>query len=149
MENFYTYINNSDNNIHFIFLLENLGCVQKEIIDCCLLFSFKKQSINTLNKIEINNSYITTLSTIILDSNNINIKSLRNILYDLLIYQLDVYEIFYGILNEINNHNIIDDNNMIKLLNETKNILKLFNNNYRSIYHLENFIMTLIKYTTN
>ena len=149
MENFYTYINNSDNNIHFIFLLENIGCVQKEIIDCCFLFYLKKMPKSFYNNKEIQNNYVNTLTNIIIDHKNINIKSLRITLYDLLIYQVDIYDIFFRILNEINNHNIIDDNNMIKLLNETKNILKLFNNNYRSIYHLENFIMTLIKYTTN
>ena len=33
---------------------------------------------------------------------------------------------------------------MFKLLNEINNILKLFNNNYRSIYHLENIVLSII-----
>jgi mRNA-degrading endonuclease RelE of RelBE toxin-antitoxin system len=62
----------------------------------------------------------------------------------MLIYQEDVYNVMFELLKEVNNHILIEPQKMIKLLNETKNILKLFNNNYRSIYHLENFIVTII-----
>lgn len=140
MENFYTYINDGSSNLHFIFLVDNIACIPNEIVECSTIYPVKRISKTTTN--EISNSYNDEIIRYIL-TKNIDVKSLRNTLYDLLIYQIDVYNLFFIILKEINNHDLMTDQKMIKLLNEQKKMLKLFNNNYRSIYHLENFVITI------
>lgn len=145
MENFYTYINNELPHVHFILLTDNIGCIPEEIVNASLCYPIKRGSIITQKDVKIKTQFIGKIVEFILDSETFNIKSLRNILYEMLIYQEDVYNVIFELIKEVNNHVLIEPQKMIKLLNETKNILKLFNNNYRSIYHLENFIVTIIK----
>ena len=144
MENFYTYMNGLHDNLHFIFLTDNIGCLPIEIINSSLVIPLKRYS--TCNTFEISHSFVEKITEIILNKEVNNIKNMRSLLYDLLIYQTDIYDIFYEVLKNVNNHILIEPQKMIKLLNEIKNILKLFNNNYRSIYHLENFIMTILEF---
>jgi hypothetical protein len=144
MENFYTYINNDSPNIKFILLTDNISCIPEEVVNASLCYPIKRGSIITQKDVKIKTQFVEKIVEFILDSETFNIKSLRNILYELLIYQEDVYIFMFELLKEVNNHVLIEPQKMIKLLNETKKILKLFNNNYRSIYHLENFIITII-----
>ena len=143
LENFYTYMNGENSNIHFIHLTDNIGCIPIEIINCSLVMPLKRYS--TINNIEITHNFVEKITNLIIDKQPQSIKNMRTLLYDLLIYQTDIYEIFFQVLQSINNHIFISPEKMIKLLNEVKKILKLFNNNYRSIYHLENFIVTILE----
>ncbi len=143
MENFYTYMNDDEKNIRFVILSDNIGCIPNEIVNCCLVMPIKKYS-NEKN-IQIKHKFIEKITDLILNKDSISIQNMRILLYDLLIYQTDIYEIFYEVLADVNNHILIEPEKMIKLLNEIKKILKLFNNNYRSIYHLENFIITILE----
>jgi hypothetical protein len=143
MENFYTYMNGENDNIHFVILTDNIGCLPIEIVNCSLVMPLKRYS--TVNNIEITHKFVEKITELVIHKQSNSIKDMRSLLYDLLIYQTDIYEIFYQVLKNINNHILITPEKMIKLLNEVKKILKLFNNNYRSIYHLENFIMTILE----
>lgn len=143
MENFYTYMNGQNDNIHFVILTNNIGCLPIEIVNCSLVMPLKRYS--TINNIEITHKFVEKITDLVIHKETSSIKNMRTLLYDLLIYQTDIYEIFYQVLKNINNHILITPEKMIKLLNEVKKILKLFNNNYRSIYHLENFIMTILE----
>lgn len=107
--------------------------------------------------IDINNIEIITepyikncnkiIDIILDDSNDINYSVLRNNLYELLIYNLNIHDcIFYIIKTLIITKKIKN----IESINESllENIFiffKYYNNNYRPIYHLENFILYLIK----
>ena len=74
-------------------------------------------------------------------------SKIRIILYDILIYNLNIYDcIFYILKTLINNNKIINNElNNESLLYNTFIFLKYYNNNYRPIYHLENYILYLIK----
>lgn len=73
------------------------------------------------------------------------LKELRNHIYDLLVYNIDIAEtichiLFYCIENELfENQSLITDT-----VNQTFTFLKYFNNNYRSIYHIESIIIFII-----
>ena len=102
---------------------------------------------NDNNLFRIYKSICDKIIFIILNSDikNIDYYELRNILYDLLIYNLYIPECIYYIIEQIiyKNPNI----NKYFLENIFKEItifFKLFNNNYRPIYHLERFILVLI-----
>lgn len=143
LDNFYTYMNIKEDNIRYIFLINNISCIPKEIIDTSIIISNKKPSKKYLTTLNITNNHVKTLTEYIVDYKKYNIKHIRNLLYDLLIYQIDIHNFFYDLLEEIEKTHKNDEKN-IKLLNEINKIFKLFNNNYRSIYHLENLVITII-----
>ena len=92
--------------------------------------------------------------TFIIDYKSIDFMELRNILYDLLILNLNIPDCMYYILSKlIENNDIhiksnseINKEKMNNLLNNTYIFFKYFNNNYRPIYHLENYILYLVKH---
>lgn len=74
----------------------------------------------------------------------IEFLTFRDILYDILIYELDINECIWYILTELIQGNLISDNNMSDILLKTNIFLQYYNNNYRPIYHLENYMYNLI-----
>jgi hypothetical protein len=72
------------------------------------------------------------------------ISELRNSLYEMLVYNLDISEcLTYIIFNLIQQSNISSDN-INQLLINVYTFLKYYNNNYRPIYHLELIIVDII-----
>lgn len=72
----------------------------------------------------------------------LKITELRNHLYDMLIYNLDVFECIWYILKHLVDHQLFKTKEDISLvIRQTFIFLKYYNNNYRSIYHLESIIL--------
>ena len=113
-------------------------------------------NINTLKYINLTDENINFLNlkqkicdslVNIIIKNNTDYNYIRNLIYDLLIYNLNIGECIYYIINnvllnkkEFTNSNIITD-----IMTKTCIFLKYYNNNYRPIYHLESYILYLIK----
>ena len=81
--------------------------------------------------------------------NNIEIVHLRNALYDILIYNLDLCECIWTLVQ----HSILllkinNDTNIVQktsnILGKTAQFFKLYNKNYRPIYHLEFIFFNLV-----
>ena len=70
----------------------------------------------------------------------IDFLAMRESIYALLIYNLDIYECMYSILSKLIVKGKLKDQHFEKILFKTYKFLKLYNNNYRPIYHLESFI---------
>tara|TARA_Y100000389_G_scaffold110595_1_gene107697 strand:- start:2888 stop:3931 length:1044 start_codon:yes stop_codon:yes gene_type:complete len=117
-------------------------------------------SVNLLKYIQLNTSNeniinlkISMCNKIIdmIFSNNINYNNIRNILYDILIYNLNIYDCIYYIVNCVILKKIkssgekIDKNFINKIFIRICILFKYYNNNYRPIYHLEAFILYLVK----
>ena len=117
-------------------------------------------SINLLKYVELNNSNenLINLKTSICNkiinmifSSNINYNNIRNILYDILIYNLNIYDCTYYIVNNVILKKIkssgekMDQDFINKIFVRICILFKYYNNNYRPIYHLEAFILYLIK----
>tara|TARA_B100001173_G_scaffold298100_1_gene295354 strand:- start:911 stop:1948 length:1038 start_codon:yes stop_codon:yes gene_type:complete len=117
-------------------------------------------SINLLKYVDIDNSNENILNiklsicdkiVSIIFSKNINYNYIRNVLYDILIYNLNIYDCTYYIIREVIKKKIniskndISDNFINIILVRTCILFKYYNNNYRPIYHLEAFILYLIK----
>lgn len=82
---------------------------------------------------------------LILAPEKIKIAELRNHLYDLLIYNVDVPECICFIFFELVERNAISKESRISdTLRQIFIFFKYFNNNYRSIYHLESIVFFLI-----
>ena len=68
---------------------------------------------------------------------------MRENLYDVFIYNLNPYECVWIILNKLIFLKKIKSDQMTDILIKTHVFLQYYNNNYRPIYHFENFIMFL------
>ena len=89
-----------------------------------------------------------TLCNNILDNlknpDNLKFLAFRDVLYDILIYNYDIGECMWYILNDLINCGLLKVDNLSDILIETYTSLQYFNNNYRPIYHLENYMYNII-----
>lgn len=175
MEIFYGYLNNSTNNINlkFFFIVENLSVIPEQILNISLILPVKRPSATNYKKIantkkglaksetkEIKNikefisdnviqnhnkHIVSKIINTIMHYESLDIKVLRNNIYDIFTYNLCVKtcikDIIFGVLKvfELSNQQIKN------IFLETNKFYTLFNNNYRPIYHIENLILSLIK----
>ena len=77
-------------------------------------------------------------------SNPLIFTSFRDSLYDILIYNLDVIECVWYILSHFIESGQIEKGDISDILQKTYSFLKYYNNNYRPIYHLENYLFSLV-----
>jgi hypothetical protein len=68
----------------------------------------------------------------------------RDIIYDILIYNLDFTECFWYILNHFIKNGELTAKKTTNVLKKTHLFLKYYNNNYRPIYHLESIFFYII-----
>ena len=76
--------------------------------------------------------------------NDLAFLSFRDMLYDILIYNYDLGECIWYILNNLIKTNYLKMDDVSDILINTYASLQYFNNNYRPIYHLENYMYNLI-----
>jgi hypothetical protein len=69
----------------------------------------------------------------------------RDMLYDILIYNLNVTECIWYILSFIIEEKKIPNEKLGEVLNKTYSFLRYYNNNYRPIYHLELYLLYIMK----
>lgn len=84
--------------------------------------------------------------------NKINLVEFRNVIYELLVYNVNIPECMYYIMSESIQKYHLDESSISDMLKYSYTFLKYFNNNYRSIYHLESmifFIMNKMHFNTN
>ena len=113
-------------------------------------------NLNTLNYINLNNENKTilnkhkTLCDLIINkllAKTINIIELRTLLYDILILHLNIYDCCFYILKQLIKNKKIILNKIVsqQLSLKTLSFFKEYNNNYRPIFHLESYILYLLK----
>ena len=95
--------------------------------------------------VDVFNIISDTILENILHPQTLKITELRNNLYDLLIYNIDVTEcIWYLFTTLIHQDWFTKKEYITNITNEIFAFLKYYNNNYRSIYHLESIILSII-----
>lgn len=107
------------------------------------IFSYLDIS-NNLKYIENHKSICDTYIELI-TSTNYNIKNIRTLLYDILIYHLNCHECFYYIIKTLIQKELILTTKISDLIYNSLIFLKNYNNNYRPIFHLESFTLYLIE----
>ena len=132
------YIFMRDPNIKFILCTQNMSCLPDTIKQNCKIVSLKDKSKKKI--------FIPLCEPIIemIVSNNIDYFLLRELLYNLLTYNINIHESFYFILNSLLNMNYMSTYDIERVMPDLFDIIKKYNNNYRSIYHLERFVIFLI-----
>jgi DNA polymerase III delta prime subunit len=120
----------------------------------------KNYNINKINNIKdikrYDNSLFTNHNTImqhshksicdqileqIINYDEIKFLQLRENLYDICIFDLNIYNCINYIIKELINKNLLSSEKLNKVLLNQYNFMRLYNNNYRPIYHLEKYIL--------
>jgi len=173
LEIFYSYMqkNLSSINLFFIIITKEISFFPENIINCCktipigrpnktsYIKSLKKKitnPISTINNIKYvyseSNNNLAISHKIICDKvisqiiaiDTINLVKFRDLLYDLLIYNLDLTNCIWYIINDLIMKKKINTNKQLsKILIKLYTFLRYYNNNYRPIYHIENFFLSV------
>jgi hypothetical protein len=80
----------------------------------------------------------------ILNKNSLSFTTFRDVLYDILTYNLDVTECLYNILETLIKNKHLKSTDISDILRRSFSFLKYYNNNYRPIYHLESIMFYII-----
>jgi len=157
----------------FLLLTEQLSFIPENIRNCCQILKIPRPTRTAYNrcfKTTLNKDMpldkITNIKNIhsqlnqlmlphelicmklvedILKPNHINFLALRDKLYDLFIYHLDVTECIWFIIDNLIEHEHLKSAVITNLMVKLVSFLQFYNNNYRPIYHLESMIMFLIQ----
>jgi hypothetical protein len=174
----YMQLNNSISiDLKFILITEELSFIPDNILNCCEIINISrptkiaytkclknklpnKLKLENITNIKILHSYNEDLMLqykIICNkiiNNMININELqflkfRDILYDIFIYNLDITDCIWYILSSLVEQNKIKSIHLSNLLIKTYCFFQYYNNNYRPIYHLENYLFYLTQLVHN
>ena len=157
--------------IIYILITENISFIPRNILNRCQLIPFKRPtksaysrvtSKSLMNDINIKNVVnIKDVKSKVRELHNMNkivcdkilylIKNyqeiqflhLRDLLYDIFIYNLNIHTCLYYIVNNLVTESYLNEDTIEKIFIKLFKFLKLYNNNYRPIYHLESFIFYL------
>jgi hypothetical protein len=158
--------------LKFILLTEEISFIPDNILNSCQIIPIARPSKCQYNKIlknklnnEINIHEITNIKNLhssithlmkpyalicdkiienMIKVNELKFGTFRDMLYDIFIYNLDIAECIWYILNTLVSQKKIKDTDLSDILIRTFTFLQYYNNNYRPIYHLENYVFYLI-----
>ena len=175
LENFYSYMQKNHSlcvNLKYILITEELSFIPESILNCCQIINVprptktnymkcikkfpskvKLENITNIKNLHAYNSelmlqYKMICNKIIHNLKNIediNYLKFRDILYDMFIYNLDISQCIWYIISTLINENKIRKEHLSSILIKTYCFFQYYNNNYRPIYHMENYLLSLAK----
>lgn len=159
-------------NIKFILLTEEISFIPDNILNCCEVINLSRPTKLAYSKCsktkiaaDLKVENITNIKNLHIDINDLmhphkiicdkilkdmitidGLKFLkfRDYLYDIFIYNLDISDCIWYILETLIRQKHIKRKDMSSILLKTYSFLKYYNNNYRPIYHLESYLFYLI-----
>jgi hypothetical protein len=159
--------NSSSLNIKFILLTEQISFIPDSILNCCQVIhvprptktgyakcmGVKKLTMETVNITNIKGLHANITELMqphkiicdkilqeIMNVDNLTFLNFRDLMYDVFIYNLDIFECVWYIITFLTNKQIMHKKNVSNFLLKTFHFLKHYNNNYRPIYHLESYL---------
>ena len=173
LETFYSYIQNTDGGVtvRYIFLTESVSFIPDSIISSCRVVPVPRPSkatygrclgVNTrqIDTSQIHNikdlkdkisyadpahSYSGRIADSILDYRNIRMYEMREMLYNLLIFDIGSVEALWGAVSLLISAGHIQRVPLRHVLISCFDFLQHYNNNYRPIYHLESFVYSIVR----
>lgn len=142
MDIFHVFLRN--HNIKYIICTQNINYLPKILKNKCVLIVNKLNKNNNLKNIE-HSKRIEPIIQLIYNQ-NIDYTLIREYLYELLTYNVNIHNVFSTIILELYKLNYFS--NVLQAIEKLSIIIKKYNNNYRSIYHLECFVIFLIQLKT-
>jgi hypothetical protein len=143
------YISDFKNNKKSPILNKKISDVLNEIDISGIINTKEIRSFQLINSTEeipkdVFNIICDNIIQEILNPNKISFTALRDTLYDILTYNLDMTECLWYILRFFIESNYLQKNDVSEILKRTYTFLKYYNNNYRPIYHLESIMFYII-----
>ena len=158
-------------DLKFILITEEISFIPDNILNCCEIINIsrptksayvkciknklpnklKLENITNIKILHLYNEDLMLQHKIICNkiiNNMININELqflkfRDILYDIFIYNLDITDCIWYILSTLVEEKKIKKEQLSQIMIKTYCFFQYYNNNYRPIYHLENFLFYL------
>lgn len=173
LENFYSYMqqnNASSIDLKFIIISEQISFIPDNILNCCEIINISRPTktsyekcvnkkiytpLNQISNIKNVNSNVNQLLmqpyklicnkiiNVIIDVESFKFLKIRDLLYDMFIYNLDISECIWYILDILVSNKKIKQDKISDILIKTYTFFQYYNNNYRPIYHIENYILYL------
>ena len=170
---------NTSNSIDlkFIIITEEISFIPDNILNCCEIINIsrptktayvkcvktklpaklKPENITNIKILHIYNEDLMLQYKIICNKiinnlihiNDLQFLKFRDILYDIFIYNLDISDCIWYILSSLVEQKFIKRENLSKILFKTYIFFQYYNNNYRPIYHVENYFLYLAKLIHN
>jgi hypothetical protein len=166
-------------DLKFIIITEEISFIPDNIINCCQIINIprptknnylksvkklpKKVQLETITnikntkKLQFYNEELMVQYKIICNKiikNLLNIEEIqylkfRDLLYDMFIYNLDISDCIWYIISFLVNENKIQKEHISSILIKTYCFFQYYNNNYRPIYHIENYFLNIAKLIHN
>jgi len=163
--------NSASVDLKFILISEHISFIPDNILNCCEIINVSRPTKNAYvkciknklsNSVKLEN--ITNIKNInssidllmvphkvicdkiidtIVNVNEIKFLKFRDLLYDIFIYNWDITECIWYIMTELIQRNKIKSEHISDILIKTYNFFQYYNNNYRPIYHLKNYLFYL------
>jgi len=174
LDNFYSYMQQNyyiPIDLKYILITEELSFIPDNILNCCEIINIPRPTKSLYNKClitKIPKNYkledITNIKSIktsitqikpykficdkilnvILNIDDIKFLKFRDLIYDILIYNLDITDCIWYILSSLIIKNVFDKEQISKIMIKTYIFFQYYNNNYRPIYHLENYLFNIV-----
>ena len=169
--------NDTSIDLKFIIITEEISFIPDNIINCCEIINInrptktsyvkcvktklpaklKPENITNIKILHIYNEDLMLQYKIIcnkilknlLNINELQFLKFRDILYDIFIYNLDISDCIWYILSSLVEQKKIKKEHLSNILIRTYSFFQYYNNNYRPIYHVENYLLYLAKLIHN
>jgi hypothetical protein len=165
LDNFYNYMQHPE--VIFILLTTELSFIPNTIVNNCDIINIPRPTKTSYGKISgktfpknISSDNITNIKDLTLEPSYIPICNqiinymkdiskfefivFRNKIYNLLIYNQDIYSSMWYILCHFIKMGYFNDEKLKQIIIKTMNFLHLYNNNYHNIFHIENYLSYLL-----
>lgn len=96
------------------------------------------------NQVPFHRRKSETIFSVIVDADRHRLSTIRECIYDLLTYNMNINNSMWFILSKLIKDEHLQDVDICDTMLETYRCLKYYNNNYRPIYHLEKWVVYLI-----
>lgn len=159
-------------NLKFILITEELTFIPDNILNCCeiihvprpskttynkciknkLSTTYKLENITNIKNLDVSNDVLMQPHKFICDKiiesivkvDDVKFIKFRDLLYDIFIYNLNITDCVWYILSILMQNKRIPHDQVGKVLMKTYSFFQYYNNNYRPIYHLENYLFYLV-----
>lgn len=140
------------NNFHIISIPRPLKTNYNKILAEKLPVNYDLSSIYNIKNILTNTpsftinikKYVEKLYNLIGNPKELGFIHFRDVIYDIFIYDMEIGHVVLLLLKHIHEKQNISLETMSSIYIETYSFLQYYNNNYRPIYHLENYLYSLI-----
>jgi hypothetical protein len=164
-------------DLKFIIITEEISFIPDNILNCCEIINvtrptksayikciksklptnLKTENISNIKVLHLYNEDLMLQYKIIcnkiiynlINVNEIQFLKFRDTLYDIFIYNLDISDCIWYILSSLILQKKIQKSNLSTILLKTYCFFQYYNNNYRPIYHVENYLLNLVKIIHN